>query len=77
MSDKSNSSLLPLILHEVESLTDAQQRRVLAYIRELQAGPARSGAALIELAGTIPLHDLNLMEKAIEEECERIDLDGW
>ncbi len=30
-----------------------------------------------EFVGRISAEDLDLMEKTIEEECERIDIDGW
>lgn len=29
------------------------------------------------LAGTITSEDLDVMERVIEEDCERIDLEGW
>ena len=72
----SNASLSQQILQEVQLLSDVQQRQVLAFMRQLQQSPRLSGAALIELVGTIPSADLDLMEKAIEEGCEQIDPEG-
>jgi len=71
------SATLPQqILQDVQSLSEPQQRQVLDYIRTLQKAPARSGAALVQLAGTIPLDDLRLMERAIEEGCEQVGQHG-
>lgn len=36
-----------------------------------------AGQRLVKLAGTISPSDLNLMSQAIEEDCERIDIDEW
>jgi hypothetical protein len=52
---------------------------VLAFARAL-ARPSpipQSGAAIAHLAGSIPVEDLEIMSKAIEDECERIDPHGW
>ena len=77
-------SMLPMpdFSSEFASLTPAQQVRVMTYIRGLkQESDAdyreRRREALLELAGSITHEDAELMRKAIEEECERIDIDGW
>jgi hypothetical protein len=36
-----------------------------------------SGESLLSFSGQISIEDLDLMEKAIEEGCERIDLNEW
>ena len=71
------SATLPQqILQDVQSLSEPQQRQVLDYIRTLQKAPAKSGADLVKLAGTIPVDDLRLIERAIEEGCEQVGQHG-
>ena len=65
------------ILQDVQSLSESQQRKVLHYIRTLQSVSPKSGAALVQLAGTISADDLRLMEQAIQEGCEQIDSHDW
>jgi hypothetical protein len=57
---------------------------VLGFIRELKKENEsdadyreRRRKALLEIAGSITPEDAELMRKAIEEDCERIDVDGW
>ena len=56
-----------------------QQRKVLEFARTLATRSPRGvpGKSLLHFAGTIEKTDLELMEKAIEEGCERIDENGW
>ena len=35
------------------------------------------GVKLIRFAGSIPADDLRLMRDAIQQDCEKIDADGW
>jgi hypothetical protein len=67
------------ILEQLDVLTLEQQSQVLAYIRSLmqQAWAGTPGHALLPLAGTIPLEDLEEMGQAIEEGCEQIDRSEW
>lgn len=67
------------VVEQLQRLPERQQQQVLVYARnlrtELSAGVP--GAALLQFAGAIPREDLALMEQAIEEGCERIDVDEW
>jgi hypothetical protein len=65
------------ILDGAQALSESQQRQVLAFIHALQSAPSRSGADFVQLAGTIPIEELRLMEQAIEEGCEQVDPHGW
>jgi len=70
------------ILEEVDKLDPQQQEQLLRVARQLQ-----QPAALVGLPGEVLLADLDHyqfepgeldeMLKAIEEETERIDWDGW
>lgn len=61
------------------TLTPAQQAEVWGFIHGLKAAPSRDerNKAILELAGSISKEDLEIMKSAIEEDCERIDADGW
>ena len=67
------------ILEQLDILPYEQQRRILDFARALAASvPAGvAGRELLRLAGTIDANDLQLMAQAIEDGCERIDLDEW
>ena len=55
-----------------------QKQRLLEYARALASRPeAGSGRALLRHAGTISEEGGREMLKAIEEDCEQIDPDGW
>ena len=72
---------------EFASLTPQQQAEVMAFVQRLKSGsqarraPKLTGEArrraILELAGSISPEDAELMRKAIEEDCEQIDADGW
>lgn len=69
---------------KVRTLTPAQQQEVLEFIQFQQGGlpsaktpPGMPGASWAQFAGSISPEDLALMEQAIEEGCEKVDVDGW
>ncbi len=64
------------LLHK---LPEFQQQQVLQFARELADAKPRGvpGAALIAFGGRIPPDDLRLMEEAIEEGCEAVNLGEW
>jgi hypothetical protein len=71
------ADLYQQIIQDASALNESQQRQVLAYIQSLRGARPKSGADLVQLAGTISLEDLRLMEQAIEEGCEQVDPHGW
>lgn len=56
-----------------------KQYRVLEFARSLAASQVRGvpGKALLRYGGSIDHTDLDIMEQAIEEACERVDVDEW
>jgi hypothetical protein len=62
-------------------MSNDQQQRLLDYARQIQdTSPSGiPGEVLVERARSIdwPPEDLVEMMAAIEEDCERVDLDGW
>ena len=67
------------LLEHMSRLPSDKQRRVVEFAAALshtseQGVPA---SKLLELAGTLPPEDADEMRRAIEEDCERIDRNGW
>ncbi|MCU0526884.1 MAG: hypothetical protein MUF72_18905 [Elainella sp. Prado103] len=72
---------IPIIDEVVEQLKvmpQPLQRQVLEFVRSLVKAEVQGipGQQLLRFAGSIPSDDLQLMRKAIEQDCERID-DEW
>jgi hypothetical protein len=78
-TDMAASSVKQEILDQLSLLDVEQQQRLLDYARSLTARTLRGvpGKDLLRFGGTIDAEDLKLMERAIEEDCERIDPNEW
>lgn len=63
----------------IAHLAPALQREVLAYVERIAAAPSprHSPRELLRYVGCIEPRDLDLMHEAIEDDCERVDRDGW
>ena len=60
------------LLQRVARLLEAEQQKVLAYVKGLTpAAGGSSGKELLKFSGAIDHTDLQMMTKAIEEECKR------
>ena len=67
------------IIEQLDSLPVESQQRVLNFARSLTTTlpEGTPGEELLKFVGMIPGEDLDLMAKAIEENCEQIDADAW
>jgi len=74
-----NTTLTQQIIEQLNRLTPDQQQKILNYARGLGRPRGTPGKEFIERTKDIHIdpEDLRLMEQAIEEEFERIDLDEW
>ena len=74
-----SNALTEEIIKQIDRLPDEQQLEVLDYVRALPQYQSIGvpGESLLRFAGLIPLDELVIMEKAINESCERIDVDEW
>lgn len=74
-----NAAVKKEIINRVGRLDYEQQRRVLEFANALAITSPKGvpGKQLLSFAGTIPADDLKAMEQAIEEGCERVDLNEW
>ena len=73
------STTLQEIVQQLENLSPAQQQEVLDFTMELSGGlpEGTSIKEFLKFAGTIPLEDLEEMQKAIEEDCEQVHASEW
>ncbi len=65
------------ILKNLSQLELENQNKVLRFIKSLLGISKPDNTRLLTFAGTIEKGDLALMEKAIEEGCEKIDQNEW
>jgi hypothetical protein len=74
-------SLKDQIIDELDKLTPDQQEKLLNFTKRLQATSPTptSGDLLLAHIDTFSFdpNDLDEIAKAIEEGCEKVDLDGW
>jgi uncharacterized protein involved in exopolysaccharide biosynthesis len=72
-----------MIIHKVVEQLRAMpydlQQEVLYFTRKLKASTqvGMPGKNLLQFAGTFPLDDLEIMRRAIEADCGRVDLNEW
>ena len=73
------SMIIDEVVERLSAMPINLQRQVLDYVETLQAPIMHGvpGNTLTRFAGTIPMDDLNVMQAAIESDCERIDPDAW
>lgn len=67
------------ILSDLDRLSPEQQKRAAELVHGL-VSPLPKGASvegLLELAGTLDDESAREMMQAIEEGCERVDVDEW
>lgn len=70
------------VMDNLDALDRRGKLRVLDFTRELATRESSrkvgdTGGALLAFAGSIPKEDLEAMKRAIEEDCEKVDLDEW
>jgi hypothetical protein len=68
------------LFERLQNMPLVQQRRVLEFavaINNDDLPPPTPGRELMSFAGTISPEDCALMEQAIEEGCEQVDLNEW
>ena len=74
-----NASLKKEILEKLDLLPIEEQRRVLDFTRALTESETVGipGRDLLQFAGTIEKIELESMKRAIEDGCDRVDLNEW
>ncbi|HEY4613586.1 MAG TPA: hypothetical protein VII11_11440 [Bacteroidota bacterium] len=74
-----NSSLLQEITDHLKKLKPEEQQRVLEFTKRLDSSLPHgvTGESLLSFEGAISKNDLELMQQAIEQDCEKVSTDGW
>ena len=74
-----NTSIIEQVVEQLRAMPQPLQWEVLEFARTLTDFKIRgvSGQQLLRFAGTISSDDIQLMREAIEQDCERIDLNEW
>lgn len=74
-----DTPLIEKVVQHVQDLPYELQWRVLEFARALALSTPHGvpGKQLLRFAGMIPPSDLELMRQAIEQECEKVDHNGW
>jgi hypothetical protein len=68
------------LIHEIDHLGAAEQLRLLEIVRGLKSAKLPKGTKwddIQEFAGTISAADADEMRRAIEEGCEKIEIESW
>lgn len=64
------------LIAEINKLPDELQLRVFDYVKTLLPKGVE-GKSLLRFEGAISCDDLQLMSKAIEEDCEKVNTSEW
>lgn len=64
------------LITQIDKLPHDLQLRVLDFVKALTPKGVE-GKSLLRFEGSIPANDLQLMSKAIEEGCEKVDISEW
>jgi len=73
------SSIVEKVIEQLQFLPQELQWRVLEFTRTLAASNPRgvAGTQLLRFAGAIPMKDIQVMQKTIEQGCEQADTNEW
>ncbi len=72
-------SIIDRIVEQLNNMPQSLQQEVLQFTSKLSQDKIQgtSGQKLLKFAGSIPSEELILMQDAIEQDCERLDLNEW
>ncbi|MCL5673277.1 MAG: hypothetical protein M1407_01475 [Deltaproteobacteria bacterium] len=71
-----NTHIKENIVNQIDMLPYALQLRVLDFVTSLSPKGVK-GKSLLRFKGTISANDLREISKAIEEGCEKADINEW
>jgi hypothetical protein len=74
-----NIPIIDEVVEQLKVMPQPLQRQVLEFVRSLVKAEVRGtpGQQLLRFAGSISSDDLQIMREAIEQDCERVDIDEW
>jgi len=74
-----NIPIIDEVVEQLKVMPQNLQWQVLEFVRALVNAEVRGTPRqqLLRFVGSIPPDDLQLMRAAIEQDCERVDVDEW
>lgn len=72
-----NQTIREQIIEQVDRLDDHRRKQVLDFARRLAAPSGAPGRTLMDFVGSIDPADLDAMDTAIQEGCEKVDPNAW
>jgi len=74
-----NISIKEKIIEQIEKLNPEQQKQILNFAKVFELGKSKGvkGKELLRFSGAIEKSDLDIMELAIEEGCEKVNVNDW
>ena len=74
-----NMPIIDEVVEQLKVMPQHLQWQVLEFVRSLVKAEVQGtpGQQLLRFAGSIPADDLQVMREAIEQDCERIDVNEW
>ncbi|MEB3336396.1 MAG: hypothetical protein VKJ46_02970 [Leptolyngbyaceae bacterium] len=74
-----NSVIINQVIEQLKAMPQQLQWQVLEFTQNLRSSQVRGvpGQQLLQFAGSISTDDLVMMQAAIHQDCEQVDLDGW
>ncbi|AFZ29483.1 hypothetical protein ABN584_00195 [Gloeocapsa sp. BRSZ] len=72
-------SIIDQVIEHLRAMPQHLQWQVLEFTRTLVKAEVRGtpGQQLLRFAGSIPSDDLQAIREAIEQDCERVDINEW
>lgn len=72
-------SVIDQVVEQLSAMPQPLQQQVLQFARGLTLPEKKGtpGQQLLQFAGSIPSDDLSLIQEAIEEGCEKVDVNEW
>ena len=74
-----NIAIKEKIIEKIEKLNPEQQKQLLNFANVFELGKSKgvTGKELLRFSGAIKKSDLDIMELAIEEGCEKVNVNDW
>ena len=74
-----NISIIDAVVEQLTGMPMHLQQQVLEFVQELSNSELQGtpGKQLLHFAGSISADDLQLIQKAIDQDCGQVDFDEW
>ncbi len=76
-----SSLIIDQVVKQLSNMPDELQQKVLDFSHSLMSSRSQLQGKpienLLQFVGTISVEDLEIMRQVIEEDCGKVDVDGW